>query len=319
MDYPKSVPSVGLVGGKFVDEDPLAGTPGSLIPSQWGNGVTDELLNVITAAGLVPDELLNTQLLTALRSISRGIIGASSNVAMTIAGTASASGTMTADQIIVGTALNGLQYSLSSFNKTVNLASGGAGGMDVGAAPVSGYVALYAIYNPTTKVSALLAVNASSVKAPTVYAGANMPAGYTASALVGVWPTNASGQFVVGKISDRSFQALTGLGISVVSRATNQITALAVNLAAAVPINAKTCSGVLNGSSSVATTIATAVWSDIASGGAGDGQQITVGGALQIIGPFRDLVLSTPQQMYYTVQALAGTPSFIINITKYTF
>ncbi|SFW77031.1 phage tail protein [Pseudomonas sp. NFACC04-2] len=67
MDYPKSVPSAGLENGRFVDEDPLAGTPGSLIPASWGNGVTQEVLNVIQAAGLTPSEQLNNQLLTALR------------------------------------------------------------------------------------------------------------------------------------------------------------------------------------------------------------------------------------------------------------
>lgn len=71
MDYPKSVPSVGLVGGKFVDEDPLAGSPGSLIPSQWGNAVTDELLNVIAGAGLQPDEDDNAQLLSAIRLLNK--------------------------------------------------------------------------------------------------------------------------------------------------------------------------------------------------------------------------------------------------------
>ncbi|WP_024617645.1 gp53-like domain-containing protein [Pseudomonas kilonensis] len=67
MDYPKSVPSAGLSNGRFVDEDPLAGKPGSLIPASWGNGVTQELLNVIQAAGIVPSEALYNQLLTALR------------------------------------------------------------------------------------------------------------------------------------------------------------------------------------------------------------------------------------------------------------
>lgn len=69
MDFPKSVPSVGLVDGKFVDEDPLAGTPGSLIPAQWGNSVTLEVLNVIEQSGLIPDEVDNTQLLIAVRRV----------------------------------------------------------------------------------------------------------------------------------------------------------------------------------------------------------------------------------------------------------
>ncbi|MBV4476132.1 gp53-like domain-containing protein [Pseudomonas botevensis] len=68
MDYPKSVPGVGLVNGRFVDEDPLAGTPGSLIPATWGNGVTQEILGVVQAAGMTPDEANTHQLLDALRS-----------------------------------------------------------------------------------------------------------------------------------------------------------------------------------------------------------------------------------------------------------
>ncbi|VVP34105.1 hypothetical protein PS870_04474 [Pseudomonas fluorescens] len=71
MDYPISVPSIGLVGGKFVDEDPLAGTPGSLIPSAWGNAVTDEVLNVVRAAALVPSEGDLSQLLKAIRIIGQ--------------------------------------------------------------------------------------------------------------------------------------------------------------------------------------------------------------------------------------------------------
>lgn len=68
MDFPKSVPSVGLVDGKFVDEDLVAGTPGSLIPAQWGNAVTEELLNVIESASLAPDEDNNAQLLAAINT-----------------------------------------------------------------------------------------------------------------------------------------------------------------------------------------------------------------------------------------------------------
>ncbi|MEE4709059.1 phage tail protein [Pseudomonas alliivorans] len=70
MDYPKSVPGVGLVSGKFVDENPATGTPGSLIPAQWGNAVTQEILNVILGAGLVPSEADVTQLHRAILGLA---------------------------------------------------------------------------------------------------------------------------------------------------------------------------------------------------------------------------------------------------------
>jgi hypothetical protein len=66
MDYPKSVPSAGLVNGKFVDENLLTGTPGSLIPAAWGNGVTDEIVNVIKSAAMVPDQDTHNQLQQAI-------------------------------------------------------------------------------------------------------------------------------------------------------------------------------------------------------------------------------------------------------------
>ncbi|WP_095153947.1 hypothetical protein [Pseudomonas sp. Irchel 3E13] len=76
MDYPKSTPGVGLVNGKFADENPTTGQIGSLIPSAWGNAVTDEILGVIRAADLVPDENDRTQLARAIAAI----IGAPSGV-----------------------------------------------------------------------------------------------------------------------------------------------------------------------------------------------------------------------------------------------
>ncbi|WP_102882553.1 phage tail protein [Pseudomonas protegens] len=74
MDYPKSVPNVGLVNGKFVDENTATGQVGSLIPSSWGNAVTDELLNVIQAGGEQPAENDNDQLLAAIKAIVRDSI-----------------------------------------------------------------------------------------------------------------------------------------------------------------------------------------------------------------------------------------------------
>lgn len=70
MDFPKSVPGVGLVSGKFVDEDSSTGQVGSLIPAAWANAITDEMINAITAAGLAPDEDDKTQLRQALEIIA---------------------------------------------------------------------------------------------------------------------------------------------------------------------------------------------------------------------------------------------------------
>lgn len=70
MDYPKSVPNVGLVDGKFIDENTVTGAVGSLIPSAWGNAVTDEILTVIKAAGIAPSEGATDQLLKAIRGSS---------------------------------------------------------------------------------------------------------------------------------------------------------------------------------------------------------------------------------------------------------
>ena len=75
MDFPKSVPNIGLVDGQFVDENVSTGTPGSLIPSAWGNAVTHEVINVIEARGLAPSESNLTQLVTAIRRLISGAIG----------------------------------------------------------------------------------------------------------------------------------------------------------------------------------------------------------------------------------------------------
>jgi hypothetical protein len=83
MDYPHSVENVGLVGGKFTNGNPLLGQAASLDPAEWANAVTDELLNVITAAGLEPDEGSHTQLLQAINALGLEEASAADLVALT--------------------------------------------------------------------------------------------------------------------------------------------------------------------------------------------------------------------------------------------
>ncbi len=165
-----------------------------------------------------------------------GIVGASRNAKMSIPVTL-ATATFTADELIVQDAIGGLQYKLSGFSNVINLATTGVGGMDTGTVPVTGFVALYAIYNPTTKTSALLAVNATSATAPEVCAGV-MPVGYTASALVSVNPIAAS-KFKVSQLIGRnlSFPRVVALSTTTSGVATR------LAIASSVPRNANAIKG----------------------------------------------------------------------------
>lgn len=174
-----------------------------------------------------------------MRESFTGVVGQAVNQKMSVA-IASASATFTADQVIVGESLSGKQYRLSSVNKTINLTTTGAGGMDTGSAPASGWVAIYLIYNPTTDTSALLAQDVTSIIAPTVYGGANMPAGYTASALVSVWGTTSGALLKIGYQRGRKFATQR---VDVLSTSSNPGGYTPIGLSAAVPQNAISCSG----------------------------------------------------------------------------
>lgn len=488
MDFPKSVPGVGLVNGQFVDEDPLAATPGSLIPSAWGNSITAEVLNVIEAAGLSPDENDLTQLLAAIeqrvaagavpfatqseaesgespskamsplrvfQAIAKvvtqatetafgwlkigtqtqvntgasdsvgvtpkklsaalqaqahtafptdgvagaltltpvpaisaylpyqrftvkfkfdstgadtmnwsgkgdknlkqydatgnkiaavfavdqvgdvlydgadivlldqlpgvppvtqsGVVGSVRNLRMSLTA-ANASGTVTADELIVEAGAYGSsQYRIAGFNKVVNLGSVGAGGMDVGVAPVNGYVALYAIYKPGAPLSAtnpaILAQNATAGVVGNLYGGANMPAGYIASALISVWPTDAAGLLKAGFQMDREIYIPATNALS-----SGTATAYSpVSISGVVPPNAKTCSGHLAPRGTSGST----AW--LAGSASGIGEK-SAGGNTAVARPpvsaYSGLPLITAQTVFYYQLASTGVS---VVISGYTF
>lgn len=220
--------------GFFTDGNPATSVPATIVPAEWLNAVMMELVNVVTAGGLTPSKSSFNQVLTALNNMHSPAVGSARNAKMNVSA-ASANGTFSADSLIVATGLSGQSYRLANFNKTINLATVGAGGMDVGAAPNSGFVALYAIYNPTTGASALLGRNATSTAQSEVYGGANMPAGYTASALVSVWPTTSGGLLDVAAQVDRDvFTAVKNLYTGA-----GNIGLTMLSLSTAVPLNAR--------------------------------------------------------------------------------
>ncbi|HDR9087377.1 TPA: phage tail protein [Burkholderia vietnamiensis] len=228
---------------------------------------------------------------------------------------ASATATLTADEIVVGTALGGQKYVLGAFSKTINLAATGAGGMDTGSAPASGYVALYAIYNPTTGASALLATNATSAVAPNVYGGANLPSGYTASALVSVWPTNGSRQFVVAYQVDRSISIANN---TIFTNSTTTSGYVSVSIAGAVPPNAKAFSGGLQANTSVAAALQFGVAATSAPVGI-IGMIFNSAGNQSSSIPFVKVPISAPQTTYYNATNSTGTPTFTLIVSSYDF
>ena len=150
--------------------------------------------------------------------------------------TAGASLTFTADQLTLGLSLTGRTVVISSFNQTNNLSTTGAGGKDTGTMTSPGYVAVYAIYNPSTLAVSTLATTATSALAPTIYGGANMPSGYTYSRLISVWALSANNTYQIGYQKGKqiwipevpfSFDFATGASWS------NTL------ISSAVPINAK--------------------------------------------------------------------------------
>ncbi|WP_431822220.1 hypothetical protein [Burkholderia sp. F1] len=77
---------------------------------------------------------LPPNLKTAVQAQSAAVVGQARNVVMSVTAASSAA-TLTADEIVVGTALDGQKYLLKQFSKTIKLATTGAGGMDTGTAP----------------------------------------------------------------------------------------------------------------------------------------------------------------------------------------
>jgi hypothetical protein len=241
-----------------------------------------------------------------------GVVG---SVRRLRAGLTAASATLviTADEVIVESALGGSRLCIPNFNKTLNVATVGAGGMDTGASPASGWVAYYAIANSNTGAYQVVGVNATAAIAPEIYGGASMPAGYTHSALIGVWPTTAGGLLAVAQQFDRAvhyynnpYSGAGGAAFTLLS------------IAGAVPKNATSWRGNLAMSPTVTGNISMAVCPT--NGGQGTpgyvaAQCYSIAGAT-VGGTVPDTPILTPQTTYF-VTAAAG--AFVVNSYGYTF
>lgn len=334
----------------FTRGNPQTGVPATALDDDYFDAIQEEIAGVVESTGVALDKSNRTQLLTALKKLFlrtgnnfseiaaagsaavaaalanlglsdvahlpqlTGVIGTSRNAKMSVAA-ASATATFTADELIVQAVLGGRQYKLASFNKTINLATTGAGGMDTGTVPANGFVALYAIYNPTTQISALLAVNASSVVAPEVYGGSNMPAGYMASALVAVLPVTTS-QFGLFELSERfvsiiGIQALTGSGT------VSSVSALSLS---GVPLNTKSID--LTGSIGLIGSDSTGMFQVAVTSNLVGNKNISIGasgtgGVISVTSYMRINIAGNSRQIYWRV--FNGNISYLLTVMGYEF
>lgn len=309
-DGVSTVPIVGLALSALQGGEMAAGGYAWV---QWHSavGTGSYVLLYCTGAPMQVANALKAQHAVAFSQLA-GVIGSTRNLKCSITA-ASSTATFTADELVVETALGGLKYQISSLNKVINLATTGVGGMDTGAAPVSGYVAVYAILNPTTGATALLGVNTTSAVAPEVYVGSNMPAGYTASALIAVIPTTSGSLFTVGYLDGRDFYFN---GVSILSTTVQQASLTSLSISGVVPKNAKAVSGYasVNGFAAASNNL----W-QIAGSASGVGAQAFGTNNSGNLANFSKVPLISLQTLYYSCTTTSTPMSAAFYLSMYSF
>ena len=258
--------------------------------------------------------------LTAASNGSGGGSGISALVRQTVKLSGSSAGggqtaSWSVDQIVAWTSLSGTAYlgtSLTTSTLAFNGAGTGAGGMDTGSMPSGNNLYIYAIYNPGSTTWNTLGTTAGS--GGSVYGGANMPSGYTASTLI--WS---------GVTTGTNFRAFTQWQskvyyqsiVNVLAASESNTTYTSLSISTPIPANAQTVSGVFGLNASSNNAIA------VAADSSGTGEQIA---ALQGTSPaldsffgassFNDLIIITSQTIYYKVSA---SGNYRISINAYTF
>ncbi len=327
--------------GMYTDGNVAGGIASTRLRAAAFNATQEELCNIVETAGIQLDVTDTRQVLTALKKLflSRanpfadikndgvtavasalsnlqlresfsGIVGDTRNARMSIA-IPSATATFTADSLIVEDSA-GRQYRLSVIDVNINLASAGAGGMDSGAAPVSGFVALYVIYNPTTQATALIATDATASAVPEICSGASLPAGYTASALVSVWRI-ANSQFVTGFQCGRSIATTNN---SLLSTSASSPSSTALNIASMIPKNARRVT-LSTGAVQTSAANATGIIVQSSASGVGEvGTQAASTAGTSASNAAARLSIIDVQTIYYKTIG-SGTGQFSISTSEY--
>jgi hypothetical protein len=207
-------------------------------------------------------------------------------------------------EIIAETALGGAAYKGTNLSLSFDGTTTGFGGMDTGSMPTSADLSVYAIYNPTSNIWNTLGCLGSTSRGP-VYTGANMPSGYTASALIYVGVTDGSGQFLLFVQHDRTVW-IPSANVLTNGNSTGISSFL---LTSCVPFVATACAGNF-------ATGAGGGGSLEATGGGAIGYQF-IGGTSGMLGNFGFIPLVAAQTLFY--QTTTTLVNFSVAIDSYQF
>jgi hypothetical protein len=131
------------------------------------------------------------------------VIGLNQSVSMSQSSPISSATIKVSGQLFVANGLSAGAATtlLTAYSQTVNVSTTGAGGMDTGSPPNNGFLAIYAIYAPSSSTASILACNNATCLGSRVYPGSSMPAGgYSQSALIAIVPTDSVGDIAAGGI-----------------------------------------------------------------------------------------------------------------------
>ncbi|VVE82821.1 hypothetical protein [Pandoraea sputorum] len=282
---------------------------GVIVGQGLGANVYGDGTNIVAPALQTPSATLASQ--PVQFGQVAGVVGSMRNGKASLAA-ASASITFTFDEVVVETALGGLRYCLANFSQTVSTSTTGIGGVVGAALTASGYAAVYAAYNPSTGQQGAFIVNANSL-VPNIAAAP--PAGWVATALVSVWPLNASTQFAAGAQRDRRVMVSTPGGFST-NTPQSSFTSIALT---GVPANAVKAQGNLSAlSTSANATIIFTVATDALGTGQKSNVCTTVTASNGNSAPV-EIDIITPQTLYYRMPTPVGTPTASLVASSYEF
>lgn len=264
---------------------------------QYANTSTVNALQVTMSTGTITGSLFlyaiaNTNGSGGGGSGSTGasaIIGSGRNIKCQRLGNTTLS--ISATEAVVKVAPGGAGFLGNNIAVTLNLGIVGVNGRDGGSLTANTFYGWYFICNPTTGVFASLA--STSFTTPT------LPSGYTAYALMGVIPVDASSHVIAG--FNQYDRTCTFQRVNIFSGTVGSTTLTSQSIAAAVPSNALTATGVIGASTTHGIIFA------VASDGNGSGMQVggvAVNALISLQGygsalPFNALQLTTPQVLFW--------------------